>query len=106
MAEPTLVSISAALAARAPDNLYVLVKREFSRSDEKAEVLRAAEGAGGHSLEVSRMASMLEAAEHDNPGSAKALRGTWLAERRGVVGGGECGLAVLVSSIARNRPQG
>jgi hypothetical protein len=77
MAESTLVSIAAALATGAPSELYDLVKREFSRSDAMAEVLRAAKGAGDHSLEVSRLATMLETAEQDNPDFAKALRGKW-----------------------------
>ena len=73
----THVSIAAALATRSHDGLYDLVKREFSRSDAKAEALRAAEGAGDHSMEVSRLAAVLEAAEQDNPDFAKALRGKW-----------------------------
>jgi hypothetical protein len=77
MPESTLVSIAAALATGAPNELYDLVKREFSRSDAKAEALRAARGAGDHSLEVSRLATMLEIAEQDNPHFAKALRGKW-----------------------------
>ncbi|MDT7725346.1 MAG: hypothetical protein QOI21_1922 [Actinomycetota bacterium] len=77
MPESTLVSIAAALAAGSPGELYDLVKREFSRSDAMSEVLRAARGAGVHSLEVSRLATMLEAAEQDNPHFAKALRSKW-----------------------------
>ena len=77
MPDSTLVSIAAALATRTHDELYDLVQREFSRSDTKAEALRAAEGAGDHSMEVSRLAATLEAAERDNPHFAKALRGKW-----------------------------
>jgi hypothetical protein len=75
--DSTLISIAAAVATRTNVELYDLVKREFSRSDAKAEALRAAEGAGDHSLEVSRLAAVLEATEQDNPDFGKALRGKW-----------------------------
>jgi hypothetical protein len=52
-------------------------RREFSYAQEKAEALRAAEGARDHSFEVSRLAAMPQATKDDSPAFSQALRGRW-----------------------------
>ncbi|OLF09046.1 hypothetical protein BLA60_20900 [Actinophytocola xinjiangensis] len=77
MAEPVLVSIAAALAAKAATSLYELVRRTFAGREDAEAALTAAEGAAPDSAEVAALADQLAAAERADPEFATELRGIW-----------------------------
>lgn len=79
MAEPVLVSIAAALAAKSIGSLYDFVKAKFAERAGARAALEAAEGAAPDSPEVSALAEHLAAATHEDPVFDRHLREQWNA---------------------------
>lgn len=75
--DPILVSIAAALAGKAADSLYDLVKQKFGKRSSGSAALQAAEGAAPDSAEVVLLAAELGRAEQCDPDFSARLRDTW-----------------------------
>jgi hypothetical protein len=88
MPEPILISISAALAAKAATGLYDLVKRKFAKNPEAKAELEAADGAGPDSAPVHVLAERLETAEREDPEFSQALRAEWASVSQHAESGG------------------
>ncbi|MEV4318758.1 hypothetical protein [Actinocrispum sp. NPDC049592] len=87
MAEPILISIAAALAAKSVQSVYDFVKTKFANRKEAKAALEAAEGRPEDSIEVKRLATHLELAELDDPKFAENLRQLWTSANQTGVGG-------------------
>jgi hypothetical protein len=79
VAEPILVSIAAALAAKSIGSLYDLVKGKFAKRAEARAALEAAQGATPDSTEVAALAEHLADAAGEDPAFDQRLRETWQA---------------------------
>jgi hypothetical protein len=78
--EPVLVSIAAALAAKAVTSVYDLVRAKFAGRPAATEVLEAADGAEPGSPEVAALSAELGEAERDDLEFAERLRTLWHTE--------------------------
>ncbi|GAA1987287.1 hypothetical protein [Amycolatopsis minnesotensis] len=77
MPEPILISISAALAAKAATGLYDLVKRKFAKDPEATAALTAATETPEAPEPIAALAQRLEIAEAADPSFAEELRAEW-----------------------------
>jgi hypothetical protein len=77
--DPILVEIAAALAAKAAESLYDLVKGKFARRGKALEALDAAAGAPAGSPRVLALAEELAMAEAYDPAFSEQLRAQWTA---------------------------
>lgn len=92
MPEPILISISAALVAKAAADLYDLVKRKFANDRAGTAALEAARAAPEDPVAVHALAEHLDLAEKVANDFAAALRAEW--ERLAVVQRVESGKVV------------
>jgi hypothetical protein len=85
MSDTILVEIAAALAAKASESLYDLVRGKFTSRKKALEVLEAADGAAPGSPQVAALAEELATAEADDDQFARQLRAQWAAAASGGV---------------------
>ncbi|OLF13530.1 hypothetical protein [Actinophytocola xanthii] len=79
MPEPVLISIAAALAAKAVTGLYDFVRDRLANRPGATEVLEAAAGAQPDSAEVVALGEVLATAEAADPEFGIELRARWHA---------------------------
>jgi hypothetical protein len=77
MPDTVLVEIAAALAAKASDSLYDLVRNAFKGRKKAVQALDAADGAAPDSPQVVALARELELAETRDQRFAERLRAEW-----------------------------
>jgi hypothetical protein len=77
MPDVILVEIAAALAAKASESLYDLVRGKFKGREKALEVLVAADGTAPDSPQVVALAEELEIAEAYDEQFAERLRAEW-----------------------------
>lgn len=83
MPEAVLVEVAAALAAKAAESLYDLVKERFTGRKKALAVLEAADGAAPESSQVLALADELQTAADYDPAFAEQLRAQWAALKAG-----------------------
>jgi hypothetical protein len=81
VADTTLVEIAAALAAKAAESLYDLVRDKFRSRKKALSVLEAADGQAPDSAEVTALAEELAIAEAYDEKFSEQLRAQWAAIR-------------------------
>lgn len=84
MPDVILVEIAAALASKATESLYNLVRDKFKGQKKALEVLAAADGAAPDSPQVVALAEELATAEANDEQFAARLRAEW-GQTAGVV---------------------
>lgn len=77
--EVILIEIAAALAAKATESLYELVRNKFRSRKQALEALQAADGAAKDSPQVTALAEELATAEAYDPTFSEQLRAQWAA---------------------------
>jgi hypothetical protein len=98
MPEAILVEIAAAIAAKAAESLYDLVKQKLTRSKKALATLDAADGAAPDSAEVLALAAELETAEAYDEEFGQQLRAQWEALRNGAATPG----GTVVNTVSGN----
>ena len=79
MPELVLIEIAAALAAKAAESLYDLVKNKFKGRKHALDALDAADGAAADSPQITALAEELAMAEAYDPKFSEELRSQWTA---------------------------